>query len=272
MDNAVSKGIVAKTSEHANQKEDKHMNRIINVMGIDINHISFQTLKSTTSEYLNNDRLNSYVFLSTQLIEETAEDIELAQSLKEADLLLPGEEQVYGVQPKPLVKKNMVMGYRSLLELADKMEKPYTVYFMGADQNAIDRMTTFTMRNFTKLRIVGVYDQQEQWTDEQLVNAINSANPDMIINTIPTPMEGKWVASYGQQINAKLYIGLGSIFDTMVSELKDPPLLFRKLHLLTLYHKIRGYRKHKSLRLRIFRRKVEQYNTKKGENENGSTK
>ncbi len=243
----------------------------VNVMGIEIDHISFQTLKRTTSYFLSNERLNIYIFLTTRLIEETLQDPELAQALKEADLLLPGVQPVCNLRSQSLPKKKMVKGYDSLLELVDKMEKPHTIYLLGTQESAIQRMITYVSRNFLKLKIVGTYNQQEGWTDEQLLNVINSVNPDIIINTIPTPFEGKWVAALRQQISAKLYIGLVAIFDTMVAELKDPPLLFRKLHLLSLYHKIRGYRIHRLLRSRIFERKVEQYNTKKGENKNGTT-
>ena len=253
------------------QKEDKTMNSIINVMGIDINHISYQAFKKTTLEYLKNDGLNSYVFLSTKLIEAAAENEELSANLKEVDLLLPGEDQVYGGIKLPFARKNMVMGYHALLELASKMDKVYTVYFLAESDTDITKITNFTRINFPRLRVVGTYVRQDEWTAEQLVNAINSANPDMVINTCSIPMESRWVVSYLQQISAKLYIGLGAIFPTMVSELKEPPILIRKLHLIALYHKIRGYHKHRSLRIRIFKRKVEQYNTKKGDKEDGTT-
>lgn len=243
----------------------------INVMGIDIDHISYQTLRRATLEYLRNDRMDSYIFLSTRLIEEAAKDPLLAESMSQADLLLPGDERIYGVQEKPLIKKNMVMGYTSLLELAGKTEHIYTVYLLAEQKRILDKIIKYIEHNFPKIKIIGSYNQEENWTDEQLVNSINSVNPDILMNTIPLPTEVFWVATYGQQISAKLYIGLGAIFDVMVSELKEPPVFIRKLHLHTLYHKIRGYGKHKSLRMCIFRRKVEQYNTKKGDNENGTT-
>ncbi len=247
------------------------MDSKINVMGIDIDYISLLTLKKKTLEYLTNDRLNIYVFLSTKLVGEAVEDKELETCLKEADFLLPGVEQIFDIQSQPLSKKNMVNGYHSFLELIDKMDKTYTIYVLASQESAVDKITSYCKLNFPKVTIIGTYNQKEDWTDEQLVNAINSANPDMIVNTIPTPVEGKWVATYWQQLNSRLYIGLGAIFDIMVSELKAPPLLIRKLHLLSLYHKIRGFQKHKSCATRIFRRKVEQYNTKKGDNDNGTT-
>ncbi len=247
------------------------MDSKINVMGLEIDHITYQTLKKKTSENLISDRLSVYVFLSTKLIEYAAEDEALKESLAEAEYLLPGYEQVYGTQAQTLAKKNMVMAYHTLLEVASRMDHTHTVYLLAAQDSDITRITTYVKSNFHKLKIIGTYASQDEWTDEQLLNSINSANPDIIVNTIDYPVEGKWVAEYGQQISAKLYIGLGAIFTTMVSELKDPPVLIQKLHLLSLYHKIRGYRKHKSLHLRIFRRKVEQYNTKKGDNENGTT-
>ncbi len=239
------------------------MDRKINLMGIEVDHISFQTLKRMTAEYLMNDTLNRFILLSTKLIEEALKDPELADSLKEVDYLLPGEDHVYGTAPDFLPEKGMVTGYHSLLELLGKMEKHHTVYLMAPNEGHIKKITTYCDRHFAKIRIVGNYNQKEEWTDEQLLNAINSVSPDVLINTIPSPVEGKWVSTFGQQINAKLYIGLGGIFDTMVSELKPPPFLIRKLHLLSLYHKLRGRGQYKLFKNRIFRSKVEQYNTKK---------
>ena len=239
------------------------MDRKINMMGIEVDYISFQTLKRMTAEFLTNDTLNRCILLSTELIEEALKDSELADSLKAVDYLLPGEDQVYGTAPDFMPEKGMVTGYHSLLELLGKMENHHTVYLMAPHEGHIKKITTYCDRYFPKIRIVGNYNQQEEWTDEQLLNAINSVNPDILVNTIPSPVEGKWVSTFGQQIDAKLYIGLGGIFDTMVSDQKEPPFLIRKLHLLSLYHKLRGRGQYKLFRNRIFRRKVEQYNTKK---------
>ncbi len=232
-------------------------------MGIEVDHISFQTLKRMTAEYLVNDTLNRYILVSTKLIEEALEDPELVDSLKAVDYLLPGEDQVYGIVPGLLPGKGMVTGYHSLLELLGKMEKPHTVYLMAPNEGVIKKISRYCDRYFPKISITGTYNQQEEWTDELILNAINSVNPDILVNTIPSPVEGKWVATFGQQIDAKLYIGLGGIFDTMVSQLKDPPFLIRKLHMISLYHKLKGRGQYKLIKYRIFRRKVEQYNTKK---------
>lgn len=248
------------------------MNSVVNVKGLNIHHMSFLTLKKAIVEYLNDDRLSICVLVSTKLMKEAIEDQELGHSLQQADLLLPGEKQVFALESDPMDLEDVVSGYSAILELLDKMENSHTLYLLATEKRAIDRMTRYAKNHFPKLNIVGAYNQQDQWTDQQLVNAINSANPDMIVNTIPTPVEGKWITEYGLQINAKLYIGLGAIFHGMVSELKDPPMVFRKLHLSSLYNRFKQCRNNKFLHLRIFRLKIEQYNTKKGEKENGTTK
>lgn len=77
---------------------------------------------------------------------------------------------------------------------------------------------------------------------------------------------------YRTQVNAKLFLGMGGVLDAMIFEHKEPPAIVKTLHLEGLYEKFIDRKKDRALSARIFRKRVAQYNNKKGEDDNGITK
>lgn len=236
-----------------------------NIMGVEVDLLSKEYLHSITTEYLRNERLNVYFLLTTEIIEAAEADENYRKCLEEADLLLPGEEHIVtlGQQVKEL--PDVALNYNALLEMAKHMSEEKAVFVLCQDNQTIEKVSDYTKKNLPNFNIQGYYSYEDHLGDEQIINSINSVTPDIIISTLPTPLQEQWITEYRTTINAKLYIGIGGVLDAMINEYKEPPKIIQYLHLEKWYARVRKNRSHKSIRTRIFKRKVEQYNNKKGE-------
>lgn len=240
------------------------------ILGVEVDVLSQQYLHDITKEYLTNDRLNIYFLLTTEMIEVAQKEEEFYQCLEVADLLLPGQEHIVTLGEEDEDFPDIAIGYSALLEMAKRMSKEKVIFFLCPNQAMIQKIESYTRRNLPNFRVQGYYSYEDHLGDEHIINSINTVAPDIIISTLPTPLQEQWIAEYRTQVNAKLYIAMGTVINEMIQEYKEPPKVIKLLHLQKWYTRIRKHHSSKSLRSRIFRRKVEQYNNKKGEESNGT--
>lgn len=252
------------------RKEDEHMHAKTNIMGVEVDILSQEYLRTITEEYLSNDRLNIYFLLTGEIIEAAEKDEEFRKYLEVADLLLPGEEHIISLEQGEEEFPDIAIGYTTLLDLAKGMSTEKVIFFLCQDKNVIRKIENYTKRYLQNFKVQGYYSYEDHLGDEQIINSINAVAPDIIISTLPTPLQEKWITEYRTQVNAKLYIGMGGVMDAMIKEFKEPPNFIKKLHLVNWYNRIRKNRTNLAFRSRIFKHKVEQYNNKKGEDDNGT--
>lgn len=238
------------------------------IMGVEVDLISLANLQSVTNEYLSNDRLNIYFLLTSELMREAENNETYRNCLQQADLILPGKQHMITMSEELSKLPEMAIGYNALLSMAQEVHGKRSIFLLCEDKKRVERMSEYVQMNVPMFRIVGSYTYEEHLGDEQIINAINAVVPDIVISTLPSPLQEEWIVTYALKVNAKLYIGMGGVIDAMISDTKQPPALIRNLHLENLYYKFKG--SNDSLRSRIFQRKLAQYNNKKGEDDNGT--
>ncbi len=248
------------------------MHRQTDIMGVKVDLVSEDYLLYITNEYLSNSKLNMYFLLTTELCLKAQEDEAYRQYIEDADLVLPSEKHIVDMQGELAEDKNVVLSYNSLVTMAKRLREEKAIYLLCQDEDEVRRVTEFCKHTISKFNIRGTYCYDDHFGDEQIVNAINGVAPDILISTLPSPLQEQWIMENRTQVNAKLFIGMGGVFDAMVFEHKEPPVIVKRLHLEGLYDKFKNCKKDRALRARIFRKKVAQYNNQKGEDNNGITK
>ncbi|MDO5291620.1 MAG: WecB/TagA/CpsF family glycosyltransferase [bacterium] len=248
------------------------MHKKTDIMGVKVDLVSQDYLLNITNEYLSNSRLNVYFLLTTELCLKAQEDEAYRQYIEDADLVLPSEKHIVDMQEELAEEKNVVLSYNSLVTMAQRLKEEKSIFLLCENEDMVKRVTSYCKRKVPKFKIKGYYCYEDHLGDEQIVNVINGVTPDILISTLPSPLQEQWIMEYRTQVNAKLFVGMGGVLEAMIFEGKQPPKAIKKLHLEGLYEKFMGRKKDKALRARIFRKKVAQYNNKKGEDTNGSFK
>ena len=248
------------------------MHKKTDIMGVKIDLVSQDYLLDITNEYLSNSKLNVYFLLTTELCLVAQEDEEYHTYIEEADLVLPSEKHIVDMQEELEEEKDIVLSYNALIDMAKRLKEEKSVFLLCENETMAEKVSAYCKREVPRLNIKGIYSYEDHLGDEQIINAINGVTPDILISTLSSPLQEQWIMQYRTQVNAKLYVGMGGVLDAMMCECKEPPEVIKKLHLEGMYEKLMGRKKDKALRARIFRKKVAQYNNKKGEDDNGTFK
>jgi N-acetylglucosaminyldiphosphoundecaprenol N-acetyl-beta-D-mannosaminyltransferase len=111
-----------------------------------------------------------------------------------------------------------VYGPDLMLALCDRsILKGYRHFLYGGAQGVPERLANRLKRRYPELQIVGSYSPPfrplTDEEDEQIVQAINEANPDVVWIGLSTPKQEHWMAEHLGRLTAPVLIGVGAAFD-----------------------------------------------------------
>ncbi|EOA3419576.1 WecB/TagA/CpsF family glycosyltransferase [Enterococcus hirae] len=129
-----------------------------------------------------------------------------------------------------------------LLDLAQ--ERQYTVYFLGAKEETVNKMKTKLLEYWLKLPVVGIrngYFSESEW--ENVALEIKESHPQLIFVGISSPKK-EYVIDYlmNQGIDA-VFMGVGGSFDVLAEEIKRAPLWVQYCHLEWFFRMIQEPRR-----------------------------
>jgi N-acetylglucosaminyldiphosphoundecaprenol N-acetyl-beta-D-mannosaminyltransferase len=97
------------------------------------------------------------------------------------------------------------------------ISKGYRHFLYGGAEGVPDRLANGLKRRYPGLRIVGSYSPPfrslTDEEDEQIVQAINEANPDVVWIGLSTPKQERWMAEHIGRLTAPVLVGVGAAFD-----------------------------------------------------------
>ena len=93
-----------------------------------------------------------------------------------------------------------------------------SMFFLGASEGIAEAAASTLRIKYPSLRIVGVnngyFDKMPNSPDNQkVINKINHLQPDILILGMGMPLQEKWLLENWDQINAKVAITAGALFD-----------------------------------------------------------
>ncbi len=154
-------------------------------------------------------------------------DKELQQIITDADVI--------GADGVPVVWASKLLGQPlpgrvNGTDLMDRLfevsaEKDYRVYLLGARQDIITNTVKNLKQHYPRLNIVGYrngyFDSLQD--EEHAVLDINSAQPDILLLGMGTPMKEKWVRRHKSTLRVPIIHGVGGSFDIVGGLTKRAP-------------------------------------------------
>ncbi len=237
------------------------MNETVRVMDVDLNILDNKSLEETVKEYLSNDKLNVILLASQKLLLQAAELPELQEMVLQADLVLPGEEELLSLHHGELLQEyGMIVNYYCLENLLKAFQgERKTIYIVSEKERHIRYVGQFLQWLQSDMVLAGSAVKPEA-TDEGIVNEINSLAPDVLLLDLEDFKQESWIGKYGSQLNAKLCIGLGGVMEQMIVEYKEEPPFISRLGLSGIYNVLvrRNFYK-KAKEGWAFRKKLREY-------------
>lgn len=129
---------------------------------------------------------------------------------------------------KPLFVKKRInatdLNYR-ILDLA--LKSSYKIFFFGGGDEAHKKLQTKLSQTHPLLRIAGSI-KRSNYDNAEVINSVNSSNPDILFVGLGTPEQEKWISENFEKINAPIVVGVGSWIEFATGVYPRAPLIMRK--------------------------------------------
>ena len=106
-------------------------------------------------------------------------------------------------------------------------ERGWSSFFYGGQPHVPGLLTTRLRDRFPRLRIVGSYSPPFRpltpEEDEEVVQTINAAAPDLVWVGLSTPKQERWMAAHMGRLTASALLGVGAAFDIHAGTLPQAP-------------------------------------------------
>jgi N-acetylglucosaminyldiphosphoundecaprenol N-acetyl-beta-D-mannosaminyltransferase len=115
----------------------------------------------------------------------------------------------------------------------------YRQYYYGGSEGVVERLTQALTRAHPGLDVAGTrcppFRQLTREEDDDDVNAINIARPDILWIGLSTPKQERWMATHLGRINAPVMIGVGAAFDFLAGTKREAPVWMQRVGLEWLF-------------------------------------
>ena len=142
-----------------------------------------------------------------------------------------------GSTPAGRYPEGKVTGVDTVVRLAGlSAQKGYGIYLLGAAKG-IAQETAQTLRTrFPTLRVVGTYGGTPALEeDDEIVQRIRRANPQLLFVAYGAPRQEKWIARNLSRLQVPVAMGVGGAFDFISGEARRAPSWVQRLGLEWLH-------------------------------------
>ena len=103
----------------------------------------------------------------------------------------------------------------------------YTNFYYGGGPGIAEKLAEKLGQRFPGLKVVGTYSPPFRpltpEEDQQIVDMINEADPDVLWVGLGAPKQDKWMAEHKGRIKAPVMVGVGAAFDFLSGQKKQAP-------------------------------------------------
>lgn len=177
---------------------------------------------------------------NVHMLMEAHRNPKFAAVLSTADLVTPdGMPLVWLMNLLGGWRQNRVAGMDILLALCHQVSaKKISVFFVGSEQETLDRMKVRLQQEFPQLQIAGMeplpFRPLNSKEDADIVEKINNSEAGIVFVSLGCPKQEIWMNEHQGKINTVM-LGLGGVFPIYAGLHKWAPLWVRKLGLEWLY-------------------------------------
>lgn len=197
------------------------MTEKIELAGVHFDHVPLAKAMELAVGYLKTDPMSTIETATMQTIAAAGESEEVHQCLERMDLILIGDKGILdlaGVASAEEIREveNREFFYE-FVKWAAKNEETFFLISQSADEVA--ELAEFLQELCErKLRICGQYAFETcQGDEEDVVNEINSASPQVVLSTLSAPEQELFLGRHLGMCNAKVWYGIGPEYDVSSS-------------------------------------------------------
>lgn len=207
-----------------------------NVMGVWVNKQNYDQLITSALDDIENNKKSYIVAVNPEKIMQSRKDAEVKTILNEATYAIPDG---IGVLIASSIQKG---GIKSRVTGVDMMER---LVKMAADHNKkigmyggkpgiAEAAAAELQKKYAGLEVSVIIDGYQN-DNEDIINKINTASPDILFVAMGSPKQEKWIRENMESVNVSIFQGVGGSFDVFSGLVKRAPALFQRSGLEWLY-------------------------------------
>lgn len=207
-------------------------NRIqkVNILGVGISAINLEQATSVILDWIEQHQKQYICVTPAHGVMDCQKDENLRKIFNSSGLTTPDGMSLVWIL-KILGKRNVSRVYGpDLMEAICRNssgKNSYRHFLYGGVNGVPERLSVKLQQNNPNLKIVGTYSPPFRSLtpeeDNEIIDMINSAHPDIVWVGISTPKQERWMAAHLDSLNAPILIGVGAAFDFLSGTKKQAP-------------------------------------------------
>ncbi|SDO57560.1 WecB/TagA/CpsF family glycosyltransferase [Halobacillus aidingensis] len=227
-------------------------------LGVDVSNYTYDQLKKNIMTDINEHRKSFIVAINPEKILQAQKDADLLHLLNTATYQIPdGVGILIASRMTGGTIRERVTGIDMLLALCEQASlHGKSVFLYGAKPGVAEKASHRLKEMYPDLKIAGIIDGYEKDQDH-IKDTINQAKPDIVFVALGSPRQEYWIVDHMEEMDAKVFQGVGGSFDVLSGRVKRAPAVFQKVGLEWLYRLIKEpWRIKRQIKLPTFLLKV----------------
>lgn len=209
------------------------------VLGCPVDKMTIDTCTHYFAQVIENKSHCHIVVVNAAKVVKARYDKELFKIIHAADLV--------GADGVPVIWASRILGDPlpgrvNGTDLMDRLfresaARGWRLYLLGARQNVIEKAVGNLRQKMPGIRIVGYRNGyfSSLAEEQQVVEDINAAQPDILLLGFSTPMKENWVERYKDRLHVPIIHGVGGSFDIVGGLTKRAPVWMQRSGLEWFY-------------------------------------
>jgi len=204
----------------------------IKIFDIEFDNLTRNEILKSVKNASDNKIKKSVYFVNADCLNKSQNNQEYKQILQKGDYILPdgsGINIACNILDNPLKENlNGTDLFPFICSLAQKQS--YKIYLYGAKEGIAQKVKDELEKKYENLQIVGVHHGYVQNKDiPKLIQNINQSKADILFVALGASVQELFIEKYKKQIDAKLFFGVGGLFDFYSKSIKRAPLFIREI-------------------------------------------
>lgn len=205
------------------------------ILGVGVSVINMDDALGQMEHWISTRQQNYICVATVHLVMEAQKDAELKGILNSSGLTTPdGMPLAWVGKMRGNSNMDRVYGPDVMVNFSElSAKKGYRNFYYGGSSEAVQDLAEKLTERFPGLEVVGAYSPPFRALtpeeDQEIVNMINEANPDVIWIGLGAPKQDKWMAEHMGRVNAPVMIGVGAAFDFLSGRKKQAPAWIQKI-------------------------------------------
>ena len=207
----------------------------ISLFGIKFRNLKMAEAVELVENSIINKKRKKIFFINPDCLNKTFSDDAYSSVLKQGDVVLPdgsGLSLACKIIGKPLLENvNGTDMFPFLCRLS--AAKKYSLYLLGAKPGVAEAVKKNLELKYSGIVIGGARDGyfDREKDSKSVIEEVNRQAPDILFVAFGAPVQEKWISEHFDQLNAKVCIGVGGLFDFYSGRIPRAPKWMREFGL-----------------------------------------